>query len=359
MCPRLEIDIRKLRENAKVVCKMCHNNNISVAMVTKSYCAIKSVVEEICKEDIDYIADSRIANLKNLRHIRLPKILLRIPMMSELEEVINYSDISFNSEKETIIKLNKIAKSHNKIHKIALMVDLGDLREGYFNVEELLEVIDYIVNLENIEIVGLATNLTCYGAIIPKTDNLQRLVNIAKDIEEDYNLKLDFISGGNSSSLYLLEENRIPKGITNLRPGESIVLGKETAYGEIIKGCHNDAFKLVCEIVEIKDKPSIPIGEIGMDAFGNKPVYTDKGIRKRAILAIGKQDIDINSITCFDEKVEILGASSDHMILDITGSKNNYSIGDEIEFLLGYGGLMAASTSKYVDKKIIKSKVNN
>lgn len=359
MCPELEIDVSKLRENTRVVCSMCHKYNIEVAMVTKVYCAIKSVVEELANEDIDYIADSRIENLKDLQSIDLPKLLLRIPMISEVEDVVRYSDISFNSEKETIFKLNQSAKSQNKIHKIAIMVDLGDLREGFFNVEELLATIDDVLKLENIKIIGLATNLTCYGAIIPNNDNLQRLVNLAKDIEEEYNMRLDFISGGNSSSLYLLEEDRMPEGITNLRPGESIALGRETAFGNPIKGCHKDAFKLICEIVELKDKPSIPIGEIGVDAFGNKPVYIDRGIRTRAILAIGKQDIDISSIYPIDKDIEILGASSDHTILDITDSKNAYEVGDKIEFLLGYGGLMSASTSKYVNKKIIKQKVSS
>ncbi|RDY28225.1 alanine/ornithine racemase family PLP-dependent enzyme [Romboutsia weinsteinii] len=358
MCPKLEIDVKKLRENTRIVCKMCHDKNIDVAMVTKSYCAIESVVEALSKESIDYIADSRIDNLKNLNHIRLPKILLRIPMISEVDEVVKYSDISFNSELETIRRLNEVAIGQNKIHKIAVMVDLGDLREGFFNVEELLAAIDEVVKMENIKIIGLATNLTCYGAIIPSKENLQRLVDLAKSIEDDYRIKLDFISGGNSSSLYLLDKDEMPDGITNLRPGESIALGRETAYGNPIKGCYQDAFKLVCEIVELKDKPSQPIGEIGVDAFGNKPEYVDRGIRRRAILAIGKQDIDITSLEPMDKAIEILGASSDHMILDITDSSTNYLIGDKVEFLLGYGGLMSASTSKYVEKSIIYEKVS-
>ncbi|MGL5507217.1 MAG: alanine/ornithine racemase family PLP-dependent enzyme, partial [Paraclostridium sp.] len=151
----------------------------------------------------------------------------------------------------------------------------------------------------------------------------------------------------------LLQKWNMPDGITNLRLGEAIALGRETAYGNIIKGTYQDAFKLVCEIVEIKEKPSIPIGERGMDAFGNIQTYEDKGIRKRAILAIGKQDINIESVIPLDEKISIFGASSDHMIIDISDSNNDYDIGDKIEFILGYGGLMSASTSEYIYKVII------
>lgn len=351
MYPRLEIDINKLRENARILCKKCHDNNIDVAFVTKSFSAIPAVVEEIVKEEIDYIADSRIQNLKNLQHIDLPKILIRIPMLSEIKKVVKYADISFNSELSVIKKLNKVAKLQNIVHKIVLMVDLGDLREGCFYEDEIYNIVENIFKLDNVRLIGLATNLTCYGAVLPSKENLGRLVSIANAIKDKYKIDLDFISGGNSSSIYLIDNGEMPKGITNLRLGEAIALGRETAYEKTVANV--DTFKLVCEIVEIKEKPSLPIGEIGVDAFGNKPYYEDKGIMKRAILGIGKQDIDITSITLCDDELEILGASSDHMIIDITRSKLDLKVGDQIEFLLGYGGLMSASTSSYVYKEII------
>lgn len=353
MYPRLEINIEKLKVNIKLLSDICKTHNIDMAMVTKSYCAIPEVVEIISKENVDYIADSRVSNLKDLSNIGLPKILLRIPMISEVEDVIKYVDISFNSELVTIYKLNEEAKKQNIVHKIVVMVDLGDLREGYINESELYSAVEAILKLENIKLYGLATNLTCYGAIIPSEENLGRLSYLASEIERRYNIRLEFVSGGNSSSLDLMMKYKMPNGITNLRLGEAIVLGRETAYGKNIEGTYQDAFKLICEIVEIKEKPSIPIGEIGVDAFGNKPEYKDKGILTRAIVAIGKQDIDVSSIHPLDKKIEILGASSDHMILNLSRCDNKYHIGDKIEFTLEYGGLVTACTSKYVYKNII------
>ena len=353
MYPRLEINIDKLKNNVRILHAICQTYNIDMAMVTKSYCAIPQVVEELCEEYVDYIADSRIENLKNLSHINLPKILLRIPMLSEVEEVIKYSDISFNSEMKTIYSLNEEAKKQDIVHKIVVMVDLGDLREGYFKEEDLYNSIEEILRLSNIELYGIATNLTCYGAIIPSYNNLGRLANLAKEIESKYQISLQFVSGGNSSSIDLMMSGNIPKGINNLRLGEAIVLGRETAYGKNLKGTYQDAFKLVCEIVELKEKPSLPIGEVGVDAFGNKPVYEDKGIIKRAIVAIGKQDIDITSIHPIDSQIEILGASSDHMILNISECDKEYNIGDKVEFSIKYGALVSTCTSKYVNKEIV------
>lgn len=351
MYPRIEIDLKKLRNNVNILGNLLHEQNFSFAMVTKVYAADIKIVEEILKENkIDFLADSRIENLKNFINLSIPKILLRIPMISEVKDVIDYADISFNSELATIKKINEEAEKENKIHKIVIMIDLGDLREGYFYEEDLYRAVEKILTFKNIEIFGLATNLTCYGAVLPSIKNLSHLAQLAENIENKFNLKLQFISGGNSSSLDMLFNRKIPSKINNLRLGEAVILGRETAYGNNISGTVADAFKLVCEIVELKEKPSMPIGERGKDAFGREIEYEDKGIMKRAIIAIGKQDINIENLIPIDNKIEIIGCSSDHTIIDITHSDTNYSVGDKLEFLLEYGGVLSSFTSKYIHK---------
>ena len=91
-----------------------------------------------------------------------------------------------------------------------------------------------------------------------------------------------------------------------------------------------------------------------MDAFGQKPYYEDRGVIKRAIIAIGKQDTDIDSMEPLDEKIDILGGSSDHIILDVTKSDTEYKVGDVVRFVLGYGGMLKTATSPYVEKAYIK-----
>ena len=54
-------------------------------------------------------------------------------MISEADKVVEYADISLNSELETIRALSKEALIKGRSHNIILMVDLGDLREGYYN----------------------------------------------------------------------------------------------------------------------------------------------------------------------------------------------------------------------------------
>ncbi|MDD2482124.1 MAG: ornithine racemase Orr, partial [Lutispora sp.] len=305
----------------------------------------------VVKAGAAILADSRVENLKKLRNFNLPKMLLRIPMLSQIDEVLEYADISLNSEYKVIEALSNAAVKKGKIHDIILMVDLGDLREGVW-ADDAVEYAGKILQLKGVNLKGIGTNLTCYGAIIPQEDNLSKLEEIANMITQKYGIKLSIISGGNSSSLYMVEEGRIPKAINNLRLGESIVLGNETAYGKRIEGTYNDCFTLCAEIIELKEKPSVPIGEIGVDAFGNRPTFVDRGIRKRGILAVGKQDVRIDGLTPIDSDIIILGASSDHMIIDITDSTKEYTIGDIIEFTLDYGALLSTSTSNYVKKVI-------
>lgn len=350
--PKVEIDLNKLRHNVSVLVKLCKKNDIAVAGVTKVFCGEPKIAKAYLDGGVAYLADSRVENLIKLKDIEIPKILLRIPMLSEVDKVVEYADISLNSELETIKALANASIKKGKTHKIILMVDLGDLREGYFHEEEIYDVVGQVIDMEGIKLIGIGTNLTCYGGVIPDENNLGRLVKIKKKIKEKYNIDLEIVSGGNSSSLHLLLKGKKIDGINMIRLGESLVLGRETAYGNRIDNTYDDCFQLLAEIVEIKEKPSVPIGEIGMDAFGNVPTFVDMGIRKRMICAIGKQDVDIDSIIPQDEKLIILGASSDHLILDGTDSDVDYKVGDKVKFNLTYSGILKVMTSEYVKKYI-------
>jgi predicted amino acid racemase len=173
-------------------------------------------------------------------------------------------------------------------------------------------------------------------------------------LEKKYDISMPYLSGGNSNSLHLIWEDQMPEEINHLRIGYPFVLAKEDVYDQVIEGLYDDAFRLYGEIIEIKNKPSVPIGKRGVDAFGNIPEFIDRGVRKRAILAIGRQDVRLEGIIPKDEKVTILGASSDHLILDINDSETNYHIGDIMEFKMNYGALLAVMTSDYVTKEIIE-----
>lgn len=362
MYPKMIIDLNKLKKNLDAVAKITKDDgNCSLMIVTKGLCADPKMVQMVIGHPkVDYVADSRIANIKtyseSARKNKKMTVLLRIPMHCEIEEVIEYVDLSFNSEISTIRLLNDEAKNQGIIHKILLMIDLGDLREGlFFKDEEIIfDYVKEILDMENIELYGIGVNLTCYGAIIPKNDNLSLLVDLAKKLENHFDIKLEMISGGNSSSIYLIEKGELPKGINNLRLGEAFLLGNDTAYETQLPGTTDESLILQAQIVELKEKPSLPIGEVGVDAFGQKPYYEDRGIMKRAIVALGKQDTDLGSMTPLDSEIQIMGGSSDHTILDLTKCTKEYKVGDIVSFKLGYGGMLKNITSKYVEREYVE-----
>ncbi|MEG2344820.1 MAG: ornithine racemase Orr, partial [Anaerovoracaceae bacterium] len=343
MYPKLKINIKKLRENLDAVAKITKDDgNCSVMIVTKGLCADKQVVKMIVAHpEVDSMADSRIKNIESYASIARSNgketVLLRLPMECEISKVVEYVDISFNSELKTLRLLNEEAKAKGKIHKVVLMIDLGDLREGIFFKDEgeIFAIVEEVLSMEGLKLHGIGVNLTCYGAIIPKKDNLSQLIQWKDKIEDKFGITLEMVSGGNSSSIYLIGKGQLPKGINNLRLGEAFLLGNDTAYGEKLPGTVDDTLILEAQIIELKEKPSLPIGEVGVDAFGQKPYYEDRGIIKRAIIAIGQQDVDTGSMEPLDKKIEILGASSDHLILDVSKSDRTYSIGDVIGFTLG------------------------
>lgn len=347
--PCIEANLNKIRHNTSTILEICEKLGIDVVGVTKVFCAQKPIVNSMIEGGLKVIGDSRLSNLKKVNDLNCEKLLLRIPMESDAQSVVKYADISLNSEIETVRKLSKAAKKANKTHKIILMIDLGDLREGVLEYD-VLDVAKEIIKLENIELIGVGTNLTCYGGVLPDENNLTKLIGIKERIERILEVNLPIISGGNSSSLYMVLDNSMPNGINQLRLGESIVLGRETAYGKEVPNAHKDCFILKGEIIEIKNKPSIPTGTIGLDAFGEVPKFEDRGVIKRAIVALGRQDIKVDGITPLDNKINVLGASSDHLILDVTESKYDYRVGDVVDFYMDYGCLLQAMTSPYVNK---------
>lgn len=352
MRPILKVDLNKIYKNAKIVKSTLDKYDVDITNVTKLHGCNKTIIKTLIKAGITKFGDSRIDNLKNIYELDCEKWLIRIPRISESEDIVKYCDMVLVSEYDTVKAINEASQKINKIQNILLMFDLGDLREGYFKEEDILKNAKKILNLENICLKGIATNLTCYGGVLPDKENLSKLVKINKMLEENLNIKLPIVSGGNSTSYTLFRENNPVKGISNIRIGDTIYFGRDCTYRKHIDGMIKDAFTISAEIVEIKDKPSIPIGNRGFSALNSKPEFEDKGIRKRAILAIGKQDIDLDMFPV-DEKCNILGASSDHLIVDITDSNKEYKIGDTMEFYMYYTATLRAFTSKYVDKEFI------
>ncbi|MFN3699835.1 MAG: alanine/ornithine racemase family PLP-dependent enzyme, partial [Dictyoglomus sp.] len=339
---------------AKLIVDIGKSFGIFIDGVTKVSLGDPYIGRILIKAGVRGLSDSRIESIKRMKESGLDTefTLIRLPCISQVEEEIKYADISLNSELETLKRLNEVGAKLKKKHKIIIMVEMGDIREGIWKKEELDLVIKEALKMKNLEVYGIGTNFTCFGGVIPTEEKYVDFLEIVDKIIKKYKITFSLVSAGNSSSLPLLFEGKIPKGINHLRVGEGIMLGKETAYRKTIHGARTDTFRLVGEILEIKEKPSIPWGIIGEDAFGHKPSFKAKGVRRRALMNFGRQDIDPEGITPEIEGIEVLGATSDYTLLDL-GENEDLKVGDSIGFALNYSALLQAFTSPFV-KKIYK-----
>lgn len=347
--PRIEIDLGKIAHNAKTLNKLYGSKGISITGVTKVVCGDPKIADVLVKSGISILADSRIDNIRKMRKagIQAQFLLQRTPIPSQTELVVRYTDVSLNTELSVIKGLSRSAVKQGITHKIILMVELGDLREGLLP-SDLENTVKEIIVLKGIEFVGVGTNLACFGGIEPDEEKMEYLSTIVKNIEEKFGLTLEFVSGGNSANYNWFISTKDIGKINNLRLGESIFLGCETLYRKHIPNLFTDAFTLITEVIESKIKPSVPYGNIHQDAFGNTPKFQDRGQIKRAILGVGLQDVLVSGLTPMLD-IDILGASSDHIIVDAKQIELN--VGNGVSFNLNYGALLSSMTSPYVIKK--------
>lgn len=354
MFPKIKINLKNIIENMNIVQDLCNKHNIKLSVVTKLLSGNKTIVASLVENGANCICDSKIENLISYHDLPTEKWLIRLPSLSEIPDVIKYTDASLNSELSTIQALNNEAKKQNKIHKIILMYELGDLREGCLK-DELKNILKASLSMKNIEIYGIGTNLSCYGEIMPDKQNMANLANTVLELEKEFKIKFKVVSGGNSSSYKMMINSNLPSCINNLRIGETIYLGRIPCIEKEVPYLHKNNFILQAQIIELKEKPSKPWGICGdSNSFGEHNNFEDKGIRKRAIIGLGRQDIKIDGISPIDTDITILHGSSDHILLDVTDCKNNYKVGDVIEFHMNYAGILSAMTSKYVKKEIEK-----
>lgn len=352
--PYLTIDLRKLEHNLKIILELCKKNHLELTPITKVIMGDPRIAS-IYTKYTDSIGDSRIHDIKRMirNEVKSSFMLIRSPSMHESKEVVTLCECSLNSELSMIRALSETALDLKKTHSILIMIEMGDLREGVL-LDDFKPFLKECLQLPRIEIIGIGANATCFAGLIPTPSNL-KILETAGKIYKSLIGKDGLISGGGTNLFHLIQSKSLPNYINHIRCGEGIVMGVDAVYKNPIEGCFQDCFELNGEVIELKFKPSLPIGTFTHNAFGEETHLKDKGIRKRAILNIGRLDTDITGIKPIESGIEILGASSDHLILDVEDSTRKLEIGSLIPFHLNYSGLLYAMSSDYVGKRYLIS----
>lgn len=353
----LKLYREKLKENYTFLDTLFKERNIKWGVVTKLLCGNTIYIKELINLGVNEMHDSRISNLKKIKKLNpdIQTVYIKPPSKLNIKKIVEFADVSFNTEIYTIKLLSEEAKKQNKTHKIIIMIEMGDLREGVLG-EELISFYEQVFSLPNIEIRGIGTNLNCLSGVMPTQDKLIQLSLYKQLIEAKFNVKIPWVSGGTSVAVPLMLKNARPMAVNHFRVGEAIFFGKDLFTGETMAGMHNDVFKLYAEIIEITEKPNNPTGELGENVAGNTyelDENTDLSETSlRAILDFGLLDMQPQYLAPTDESITIIDSSSDMTVIDISNSKNKYKVGDLISFNLQYMGALYLLNSDYIEKVV-------
>ena len=215
----------KLKSNFEFLKKEFNTYEVSWGVVSKILCGNRMYLQELIDMGAREIHDSRISNLAKVKELNpdVQTVYIKPPSKRNLGDVVRYADVSLNSELNTIRWISEEAVKQNKSHKIIIMVETGDLREGVMG-DHLLDFYAKVFDLPNLEIIGLGTNLNCLNGVLPSADKLIQLSLYKQIIELKFNKKIPWVSAGTSVTIPLMLRKQLPKGVNHFRIGETLYL---------------------------------------------------------------------------------------------------------------------------------------
>jgi predicted amino acid racemase len=354
----ITLNRKSLAINYSYLQQLFKKNSIEWAPVLKMLCGNKTYLEYVLSLGDEQVCDARLSNLKKIKAINPNKetVYIKPPAKRSIKNVVKYADVSFNTEFTTIKWLSEEAVKQEKIHRIIIMIELGDLREGILG-EHLMAFYKKIFELPNIKISGIGANLNCLSGVMPSKDKLIQLSLYEQLIEAKFGKKIDFVSGGSSVMIPLLLSKQIPKGVNHFRIGETLFFGVDLFTNSTIPKMKNDVFLLYAEIIEITEKSIVPYGDLEENPSGELLEINPEDYGKnhiRGILDIGLLDISKTEFLIpEDNEIIFIGASSDMLVIDLSNTTKNYKVGDLVSFKMKYMGALLIMNSEYIEKKLI------
>ena len=375
--PHVEINVAGVVHNYQVIREMAEARGITLTVVTKALTGYEPLIDALVGAGAGSIGEAHLANLAAEKDMDVEKWMIRPPMPSQVRDVVRYADVSLNTDATVVAMLGQAAEKapysyqnyllsplekarvKKGTHKVILMVESGDRREGIMP-EDLVRYAGMALGSPGIELYGIGTEFGCVSDVVPSRESMEEFASLVKDVEDYWGIELPVVSGGSSNGLLMLAEGTLPPRINNLRVGESILTGRVANYRTPIPGAFLDPFTLSAEIIEINEKPSQPVGPRapGEIPVTSDPRFPDNGVRRRALVAVGKQDVDIHHLTPLNPGVQILEGSSDVFVADVTDGVvpsfgdevRPYRVGDVLTFSMDYFAILPAMVSPFVQK---------
>jgi ornithine racemase len=347
----------KLRHNYNHLDQVFREKGIDWGVVTKLLCGEKTFLKEVLDLGVKEIHDSRVTNLIAIKNMApdVQTVYIKPAPKKSIPDIIKYADVSFETELDIIRLLSEEAVRQNRLHKIIIMIEMGDLREGVMG-DELVGFYEQVFQLPGISVIGLGANFNCLHGVMPTQDKLIQLSLYKQIIDAKFNIEIPWVSGGTSVTIPLLFNHQMPKGINHFRIGEALFFGLNLFTGETFEGMHDDVFELSAEIIELNEKPMIPIGMLAENPSGDSYEIDESLYGKtshRAILDVGLLDINPKYLIPKHEGLSVIGASSDMLVVELGGNEQQYKVGDVLRFNLRYMGALSIMNSRYIAKEVV------
>lgn len=353
----VELNRTKLKSNFDKLDAHFKRKDIRWGIVTKLLCGNPKYLKEVLSLGPVEVHDSRISNLKTLKEMDpdVQTVYIKPPAKRSIEAIVKYADASFNTEFYTIKLLSEEAVKQGKTHRIIIMIELGDLREGVMG-EAFVDFYRKVFRLPGIKVTGIGSNLNCLHGVMPSQDKFIQLSLYKELIKAYFNVDIPWITGGTSVVLSMLYRNQLPKGVNHFRIGETLFFGANIEENTTFEGMYDDVLKLRAEIIELTEKPMVPVGELAENPSGEMleidvSLYGKTSLR--AIIDIGLLDIAPDFLIPKDEHIKVVGASSDMLVLDFGHTEKQYNVGDLVDFKLKYMGALGIMNSNYIEKRIV------
>lgn len=331
--PELVIRPEAIRKNAEAVCALlartAEKSGADVPRligVTKACLGDPTVARAMLEGGAAALADTRQANLARLRQA-LPAVQLHRIHLPAGRPQLGLADVFYLSSS---FGLDGLAEGGAE-RQVMILVETGDQREG----APMEAVADFAANVAaqpGAHFRGLATNFACFaGRPEQAQKSVERLVEAARRLQAA-GICVPELSGGNSSLLGLaLDGVALPSAITEVRCGESVLLGHETLRFRPLPGGRQDGCRLRTEVLERYTK-----------AF-SKPG------RPRLVLDLGSQDLGAAPVRFLGPSMSEVGRSSDYLVAEVPAGTEAPEVGAVVEMIPSYYALVAAWTSPFVE----------
>jgi ornithine racemase len=347
----------RLRHNYTRLNTLFEEKGISWGIVTKLLCGEEIFLKEVLALGIKEIHDSRVTNLKAIKKLApdVQTVYIKPAPKLSIPDIIRYADVSFQTEIEIIRLLSEEAERQQRKHKIIIMIEMGDLREGVMG-DDLVEFYAQVFKLPGISVIGLGANFNCLHGVMPTQDKLIQLSLYKQVIEAKFDIEIPWVSGGTSVTIPLLFAHQMPQGINHFRIGEALFFGLNLFTNETLEGMDPNVFEFCAEIIELNEKPMIPTGMLAANPSGENFEIDQRLYGKtshRAILDVGLLDINPKYLLPQDSSLSVIGASSDMLVIELGENALKYKVGDVLRFNLRYMGALSILNSKYIAKEVV------